>query len=154
MVNERIKSARLAAGLTQTELGRRVNKSVSTVSEWELGKRTPDLEILPDLARALNVSVAYLIGDTSSPTPTATWTETEAEIYAYSMRPNVFRFLLGCALLVETTDDDANVVISGPGILVDETPELVNNVMEQTISFFMYILHLKSRGKEEPQDDL
>ena len=154
MVNERIKSARLAAGLTQTELGRRVNKSVSTVSEWELGKRTPDLEILPDLARALNVSVAYLIGDTSSPTPTATWTETEAEIYAYSMRPNVFRFLLGCALLVETTDDDANVVISGPGILVDETPELVNNVMEQTISFFMYILHLKSRGEEEPRDDL
>lgn len=144
MIGERIKTAREAAGLTQTEFGRAVGKSVSTVSEWESGKRSPGVKLLPDIAKALSVSVAYLIGETESPSPDAELTETEAHIYAYSFRPIVFKSLLGCSLLVEDTDEDGNTIILGDGVRVVETPEIVDGVMQQTISFFMFILHQMS----------
>jgi transcriptional regulator with XRE-family HTH domain len=40
-VEEQIREARLAAGLTQAELARAVGVTVSTVQNWEAGTRGP-----------------------------------------------------------------------------------------------------------------
>jgi transcriptional regulator with XRE-family HTH domain len=67
MVGDQIKKARRLAGLSQKQLGDLVGKGISTVSEWESNKRSPDVELLPVLSEALNVSMSYLIGVTDNP---------------------------------------------------------------------------------------
>ena len=67
MVGDQIKKARHLAGLSQKQLGDLVGKGISTVSEWESGKRSPDVELLPTLSEVLNVSMSYLIGITDDP---------------------------------------------------------------------------------------
>ena len=62
MVGKQITKARLLAGLTQKQLGELIGgKGISTVSEWESGKRSPDIELIPVLSKILNVSPAFLI---------------------------------------------------------------------------------------------
>ena len=46
---------RLAKGLTQTRLAKRVGVSVSAVSLWELGKTIPAPEMFPKLARIFGI---------------------------------------------------------------------------------------------------
>lgn len=68
MVGEQIKKARLLAGLSQKKLGELIGKGISTVSEWESGKRSPDIELIPVLSRFLNVSQSFLLDLTDNPT--------------------------------------------------------------------------------------
>ena len=66
MIGEQIKKARRNAGLTQKQLGDALGgKGISTISEWESGKRSPDIELIPKLAEVLGVSQSWLMtGDT------------------------------------------------------------------------------------------
>lgn len=66
---ERIKESREKNKLSQTELGEKIGVSLSTITRWEKGKRTPRSEELLALAKVLNVSVAYLLGETDSFAP-------------------------------------------------------------------------------------
>ena len=47
-----IREARLRAGITQAELGRRMGRSQSQVARWERGAVTPSFEALLELIRA------------------------------------------------------------------------------------------------------
>ena len=47
-----LREARLRAGITQAELGRRVGKPQSALGRWERGEVRPNLEMLRDLIRA------------------------------------------------------------------------------------------------------
>lgn len=67
MVGDQIKKARHLAGLSQKQLGDLIGKGISTISEWESCKRSPDVELLPVLSDVLNVSMSYLIGTTDDP---------------------------------------------------------------------------------------
>ena len=65
MVGEKIKKARLLAGLTQKQFGELIGgKGISTVSEWESGKRSPDIELLPVIAQILNVKPSFFVDET------------------------------------------------------------------------------------------
>jgi transcriptional regulator with XRE-family HTH domain len=61
-MGERLKIARRIADLKQEDVARFVGVGKSTVSEWETGKRSPDIELFADLATILDTSVAYLLG--------------------------------------------------------------------------------------------
>lgn len=58
---ERLKHARIAAGLSQERLSSAIGVSVGTVSRWERAIHAPS-KIERKLARALNVSWAWLLG--------------------------------------------------------------------------------------------
>jgi transcriptional regulator with XRE-family HTH domain len=51
---------RLAAGLTQIELARRLGVGSSSVSFWESGTTIPSAAMFPKLARILGVDVMVL----------------------------------------------------------------------------------------------
>lgn len=53
---------RAQQGLTQTELGRRVNVSASTIGMYEQGRRHPDQQTEEALADVFNVSLDVLRG--------------------------------------------------------------------------------------------
>ena len=58
----RLKKLREEHGLSQEGLGLRLNVSQSTVSAYEVGERTPDLETLIAIAQFFGVSLDYLVG--------------------------------------------------------------------------------------------
>lgn len=52
---------RTEAGLTQAELGEKLNYSDKTISKWERGEAIPDAFVLTQLAEIFSVSVDYLL---------------------------------------------------------------------------------------------
>ena len=61
-IGERIKSARKAAGLSQTELATRLDKTLRTIQKYESGEIEPSIAMINAIAKELNVSPADLIG--------------------------------------------------------------------------------------------
>lgn len=61
-MKNRIRECRLALGMTQAELGNQVGFVDNTISNYENNLREPDLAMWEQLASALHVSPAYLVG--------------------------------------------------------------------------------------------
>jgi transcriptional regulator with XRE-family HTH domain len=62
-LGEKIKEARKQCGLTQEQLAEKMLVSRSAIAKWESDKGLPDVQNLKTLARLLNVSVDYLLGN-------------------------------------------------------------------------------------------
>ncbi len=58
---DRLREARVAAGMTQEQLGFALGITKSSVSAWENGRETPSFKMLPELRRALGRSLDELI---------------------------------------------------------------------------------------------
>lgn len=67
MIGSRIKTRRKQLHITQKELGSAIGKGESTISEWESEKRSPDVDLICDIARILHTSPAYLMGWSDNP---------------------------------------------------------------------------------------
>lgn len=60
-IGQFIQSCRKELGLTQAEVGERLNVSPQSVSNWERGESLPDVSLLPDLACMLRCSVDAIL---------------------------------------------------------------------------------------------
>ena len=60
--SRRLKSIRESRGLTQRELGERINTTANVVSNWEIGSGKPRLDLFRDLCIALNCPPGDLLG--------------------------------------------------------------------------------------------
>ena len=59
---ERLKEYRKRIGMSQTDLAKKVGKAQTVISSWEVGTGMPDAVMLPQLAKALDVSLSDLCG--------------------------------------------------------------------------------------------
>lgn len=59
-VGKRIAGARIAVGLTQSALARRVHADVGTISRYERGALTPSVDVLIKIAKACSTSLEWL----------------------------------------------------------------------------------------------
>lgn len=57
---------RKAAGLTQLELAEMINETQVNISFWERSEKPPRSDVLPQMAKALGVTVNELLGVTST----------------------------------------------------------------------------------------
>lgn len=62
-LGDRLLKARRAAELSQADLAKAIGVHRKSVTRWELGQSEPSASLLIPLARALGVSVAWLIGE-------------------------------------------------------------------------------------------
>jgi len=62
---KRLIELRKEKGLNQTEIAKELHISQQTYSQWESDKRNPSQKTLEKLANFFNVSVSYLLGETS-----------------------------------------------------------------------------------------
>jgi transcriptional regulator with XRE-family HTH domain len=62
-IGQRIRAARELRGMTQDELGHFIGKTKTAISGYENGKRAIHLTELPELAKALDVSIGYFFGE-------------------------------------------------------------------------------------------
>ena len=84
-----LRELRKEKGLTQEELAEQLNVSNKTLSRWETGKRTPDLESLLQLADHFSVSVQELIEGKRAETPPELTRETLQTIAQYSTEKEI-----------------------------------------------------------------
>lgn len=63
----RLKKARTDKRIGSVELGKLLNMGNSAVSRWESGQREPNLDTIKEIAKILNTTVAYLMGETADP---------------------------------------------------------------------------------------
>ena len=61
-IGTRIKQARKAAHLSQTELAARLDKTMRTIQKYESGEIEPSIAMMNAIAKALDISPADLIG--------------------------------------------------------------------------------------------
>lgn len=64
-LRETIKRFRAKQKMTQKQLAERLGISPVTVSGWEIGKRTPEPQMLPRIAAIFGISVDNLLGQTN-----------------------------------------------------------------------------------------
>lgn len=62
---DRFKSLRVEHMLTQVEIGNILNVSQRTISNYELGERFPDENLLNSIADFFDVSLDFLLGRTN-----------------------------------------------------------------------------------------
>jgi len=79
---DNLKRLRKAAGFTQKRLGEIIGAGESTISEWESGKRAPDIERLPDIARALGDQPIELLDGDEASASVRTWDTPLVDAYA------------------------------------------------------------------------
>ena len=60
-IGDRIKLKRKELGLTQAELGAKINVTDRAVSKWEQNEGNPDMSLIANLAKVLGVTLDYLI---------------------------------------------------------------------------------------------
>lgn len=66
MFGDKLKEARMAKGLKQSELGDLLNLKNTTISNWEKGVSNPNVEVVSKLCSILNVSASYFFDDMAS----------------------------------------------------------------------------------------
>jgi len=59
---ENIKKLRIQKHLTQSELGKRVGVTTSTIASYESQDRLPSIAVLIKLSSVFNISIEYLLG--------------------------------------------------------------------------------------------
>ena len=70
MLGDNIRKYRKANNLSQEELAERLGVSRQSISLWETGKTQPSIDMLANLASAVDVSVDALLAATESIEPT------------------------------------------------------------------------------------
>jgi transcriptional regulator with XRE-family HTH domain len=84
-IGERIRTARAEKGWKQKHLAAAVSVEPITVSRWERGATTPDLQVLGLVAEATGRPLAYFVGD-GSPAATASLDDAAARIEAAAVK--------------------------------------------------------------------
>ena len=59
---ERIKELRLEKGLSQAELAKALSVTQTALGKWELGQRSPNVDMIINICNYFKVSSDYLIG--------------------------------------------------------------------------------------------
>lgn len=62
-IGDNIKKHRKMRGLTQIELGKLIEKSVSTIQKYESNSVKPDINTIKNIAQKLDTSMSNIIGD-------------------------------------------------------------------------------------------
>lgn len=91
---ELIYNQRKKLGLTQDELGRKLNVTNKAVSKWEVGETLPDIQLLEKLASTLNVTIDELL--------TQKKVEPEKVIVKPNKTPHIIHLVITCILFILT----------------------------------------------------
>lgn len=66
---ERLIACRQELGITQSEAAKLIGVSQPAYQRYEAGLRTPSVQIVKEMAKAFNVSEAYLTGESKKKSP-------------------------------------------------------------------------------------
>lgn len=88
MIGERIKELRKSKKMSQSELGKFIGVSQTTVTAWENGRAEPSSSYVTKLATFFNVSTDYLLGRDPKEDDEKPLTRNQ-KLIAYSIDPDI-----------------------------------------------------------------
>lgn len=97
--NEKLIELRKKEGLSQEELGYKLNVTRQTISKWELGQTTPEMDKLVEISKIFNISVDDLINETETQTKQNPIIE-EQPIEKKSSREKIIKIILVGFLII------------------------------------------------------
>ena len=134
-LGRRIARLRLAKTATQERLAKELNVSPQAVSKWENDINYPDISLLPDLARFLDVSVDELLSGASASTQESTAAQERAAVR-------------------ESAAEVVSVAVDEPTEIVEESSEQDDQgIATQSSGFSFGKLFGKSMIKVEKNDE-
>lgn len=68
MICDTIRTLRIDAGMSQSELARKLSVTRSSVNAWEMGLSAPSAQYIIDLAKLFHCSADYILGLNSTKT--------------------------------------------------------------------------------------
>lgn len=80
--NNKLYELRKQKGLSQEELANRLNVSRQTISKWEVGESTPDMEKLAAISELFDISLDELVLDKAAKKEETTEQTTKSELYS------------------------------------------------------------------------
>lgn len=80
--NNKLYELRKQKGLSQEELANRLNVSRQTISKWEVGESTPDMEKLAAISELFDISLDELVLDKATKKEASTEQTTKPELYS------------------------------------------------------------------------
>lgn len=98
--NEKLIELRKKEGLSQEELGYKLNVTRQTVSKWELGQTTPEMDKLIEISKIFNISVDELIKETETNTEIEQIKEEKTENKLNKKKKWVRALLIGLVIAV------------------------------------------------------
>ena len=112
---EFIYTQRKKLGFTQDELGRKLKVTNKAVSKWETGETLPDIQLLPELASTLQVTIDELLTQIK-PEPVTVYVDpkkkTRIVLWALSSVFMVISFVLSLILIGMINVGDDEVIIN------------------------------------------
>lgn len=115
-IGENIKLLRERRGWSQGELGRRIGKTRSAVSQYESGLIVPRMGVVEDLAQVFGVKKSTIIGDTAGSGIRLSFDEQELVECYRSMTPRFRTELLSLARTMADNGMAKNNRVSEEGI--------------------------------------
>ena len=80
--NNKLYELRKQKGLSQEELANRLNVSRQTISKWEVGESTPDMEKLAAISELFDISLDELVLDKATKKEEPTEQTTKQKLYS------------------------------------------------------------------------
>lgn len=91
---KKIKNLRQERGYTQEELGKLLNVSRSTISSWEIGRTFPDIEMIFQISRILDISIDFLLNDDEKIVENLIADNSQRKLLK-----SLYKVIIGCVLL-------------------------------------------------------
>lgn len=111
IIKENLRTVIRQRGVTQAWLAEKADTTEATVSRYLTGIHSPRIELIAKMARALNVSVDYLLGLSESSVPNKPPTpEMRAIISSYSRASTFSRKMVWMQLEPAMTEEEKSVM--------------------------------------------
>ncbi|MDT2916502.1 helix-turn-helix domain-containing protein [Lactococcus lactis] len=135
ITSERIKSSRLANGLTMDELAEKLSAGKSTIASWENGSREPKKGKLKELSEILQVDYAYLLGIQDEPVKVTIKPITLKETFLTDDDLQIFKKLDG---IKEKYNKNDNIDLLNQVSALIEENNLLRDFAEKAIKQYNY----------------
>lgn len=98
--NEKLIELRKKEGLSQEELGYKLNVTRQTVSKWELGQTTPEMDKLVEMSKIFNISVDELISESELQNSSTQTIENQPIGKEDTKKKNIKIIIIGALIIV------------------------------------------------------
>lgn len=136
--NEKLIMLRKKAGLSQEELGYKLNVTRQTISKWELGQTSPEMDKLKEISNLFNVSVDELINESSPNSTINTNKKSNKKYVKFIIIGVIILLIIAIPIIVKTLigiNDAKNGLTENFSNVIDESKSMSQDIFGLTQNF-------------------
>ena len=132
--NEKLINLRKKAGLSQEELGYKLNVTRQTISKWELGQTTPEMDKLKEISNLFNISVDDLLNESIEDSTTKKSNVFNKKYIKYIIIGIIILILIAIPIIIKI-NDAKNELTENVSDALDESKSMSKDIFGLTQNF-------------------